>query len=152
MKRHYASLWLIVGLVSCAGLTTADADIGLTITLDRPAHFTAPDGSDVQLPAASYRIEQAGESSLRLVKDGAPAIEIQATKILNDESVTSPSAVAVMEEGQDDMVHLLLVLLGGQALDAAESYGDFKTRGVSQPAMLKAGQVAVAANQVKPAP
>ncbi len=79
MRRRVCSLFasFVVVLASFCGFRRRDTIH--TIVLDRPAHFTAPDGSDVQLPAASYRIEQAGESSLRLEKDGAPAIEIQAT-------------------------------------------------------------------------
>jgi hypothetical protein len=148
MKRHYFLLWLIVSMVFCVGLTTAKADVGPTITLERPAHFTAPDGSDVQLPATSYRIEQAGESSLRLLKGGTPPIEIQATKIVHDESVMSPTAVAVMEEGQDDTVHLLLVLPGGQALDAAGSFSGARSRGTFSP-MLTTLQVQHAVSQAR---
>jgi len=150
MKRHYFLLWLIVSMVFCVGLTTAKADIGLTITLDRPLHFTAPDGSDVGLPAASYRIEQAGESGLRLLKEGAPPIEIQATKISHDESVTSPTAVAVMEEGQDDAVHLLLVLPGGQALDAVGLFSDVRSRAMLS--ALRPVQVQSAVNQFMATP
>jgi hypothetical protein len=46
------------------------------ITLDRAVHFSAPDGSDIQVPAATYRIEQEGESQLRLLSEAAQPIQV----------------------------------------------------------------------------
>jgi len=123
----------------------------LVIDLPRSIHFTAPDGGDVQLPPASYHIEQAGESSLRLVKDGAPPIEIQATRIPHDESISAPLRLAVMEEGQDEELHLLLLLPGGQALDATGSYSGMRSRGTFS-SMLTTLQVQNAVSQVRVLP
>jgi hypothetical protein len=130
MKRQYTLMWLVVSMMFGVGLMTVEADGGPTITQDRPVHFIAPDGSDVQLPAASYLIEQSGESGLRLAREGAQAIEIQATKIAHGESVSAPLAMAVVEEGKEDDLHLVLVLAGGQGLEAVGSYDGSLARGL----------------------
>lgn len=150
MKRHSFLLWLIVGMVFCVGLTIAEADVGPTITLDRLVHFTAADGGDVQLPPTSYHIDQAGESSLRLVREGVPSIEIPATRIPHDESVSAPMALAVMEEGQEDQLHLVLVLGGGQALDAIGSFSGVRSRAALS--TLRPAQLQSAVNQIKAIP
>jgi hypothetical protein len=131
MKRQYTLMWLVVSMMFGVGLMTVEADGGPTITQDRPVHFIAPDGSDVQLPAASYHIEQSGESGLRLAREEAQAIEIQATKIAHGESVSAPLAMAVVEEGKEDDLHLVLVLAGGQGLEAVGSmYDGSRARGL----------------------
>jgi hypothetical protein len=122
-----------------------------TITLDRAVHFTAADGGYIQVPAATYRIEQAGESGLRLAKEGAQPIEIQATTIPHEESVSAPLAVAVVEEGQDDTLHLVLVVPGGQALDALGSFSGTRSRATFSPA-LSPFQLQSAVSQVRVIP
>jgi hypothetical protein len=131
MRRRVCSLYASFVVVLASFVVSAGADTIHTIVLDRPAHFTAPDGSDMQLPPANYHIEQAGESSLRLVKDGAPPIEIQATRIPHDESISAPLALAVVEEGQDKPLHLVLVLPRGQVLDATGSFSGVQSRAIS---------------------
>ena len=150
MKRHYFLLKLIVSIVCCNSLALAEVEVGPVISLDRPTHFTAPDGSDVQLPAASYSLEPAGESSLRLIKDAEPAIEIQATRVPHDEAISAPLTLAVMEEGQDEELHLLLLLPGGQGLDATGSFSGIRSR--SAMSALRPVQIQSAVSQFKPSP
>ncbi|MDE3051129.1 MAG: hypothetical protein KGJ48_14680, partial [Nitrospirota bacterium] len=151
MTRHYFLLWLTVSMVCSVGLSNAEADVGPTVTLDQPAHFTAVEGNDVQLPAASYRVEQFGDSGLRLMRVGAPPIEIQATRIPHDESISAPLTLAVMEEGQDEVLHLVLLLPDGQALDAAGSFSGVQSRATFSPT-LRPLQLQSAVTQIKVTP
>ena len=99
------------------------------ISLDQAVHFTTPDGSDVHLSADSYGVEQAGDSSLRLFPSGGlPPVVILAGAITHEEPLTSPLALPVLEEGQDDQVHLILLLPRGGGLDAIGSYSGTRSR------------------------
>ena len=151
MTRHYFLLWFTVSMVCSVGLSNAEADVGPTVTLDQPAHFTAVEGNDVQLPVASYRVEQFGDSGLRLMRVGAPPIEIQATRIPHDESISAPLTLAVMEEGQDEVLHLVLLLPDGQALDAAGSFSGVQSRATFSPT-LRPLQLQSAVTQIKVTP
>jgi hypothetical protein len=93
MTRHSIWLWLMVSVLG--GLDIAKADTGPVVTLDRPAHFTAGDGSAVLIPAGSYQINTAAEARLRLLKEDGPAIEIQATSSSYEGSVSAPLALAI---------------------------------------------------------
>ena len=119
LTLSFAVVTLIGALVT--GWLYASETQSTTITFVAPGHFLMLDGNDVQVPAGTYRIEQAGESQLRLLSESAPPIQIAATKIVHEERVSSLAAIAVMEEGQDDTLHLLLVLADGQGLDATGS-------------------------------
>ena len=132
---------------ACHGWLYASETQSTTITFVAPVHFLMLDGNDVQVPAGTYRIEQAGESQLRLLSESAPPIQIAATKIVHEERVSSPTAIAVMEEGQDDTLHLLLVLADGQGLDATGSFSGLRSRGTLS--ALQPVQVQSAVNQFK---
>ena len=47
---------------------------------------------------------------------GGQSIHIAASKASHEETLIAPIAIAVIEEGQDDTLHLVLVLSNGQAL------------------------------------
>ncbi|MBU6434615.1 MAG: hypothetical protein KJS98_15005, partial [Nitrospirae bacterium] len=100
------------------------------VTFDRTIHFIAGEGSDVQLSAGRYGVERAGHERLRLLpSDNQPPIEIQAASIEHDESLPAPVSLAVIEEGQDDQVHLVLLLPDGQGLDATGTFSGTRSRG-----------------------
>ena len=100
------------------------------IQLDRAVSFSTADGSEVSIPAGTYRVEGAAGTNLRLVADAPQAArEISAISIAHEETLTAPLAFAVREEEQADAVHLLLLLPGGKGLDAAGRTGDVQTRG-----------------------
>jgi hypothetical protein len=135
------------------GLTTAKADVDPTITLDRPAHFFSPDGSDVTVPSGTYLVEQEGDSQLRLLGEGdqpsgGQSIHIAASKTSHDETLIAPIAVGVIEKGQDDSLHIVLVLPNGQALDATGSSSGVQSRAVLS-STLKPVQIQSAVNQFK---
>jgi len=119
-----------------------------TVTFDRALHFIAAEGSDVPLPPGIYGVEQAGQERLRLVPGKSqPPIEIQATSIAHDESLSAPVSLAVIEEGQDDQVHVVFLLPSGQGLDAMGSFTGTRSRGTVS--ALSAVQVQTAVAQSK---
>ncbi len=134
MIRRLTLSFAVVTLIGAlaTGWLYASETQSTTITFAAPVHFLMLDGNDVQVPAGTYRIEQAGESQLRLLSESAPPIQIAATKIVHEERVSSLAAIAVMEEGQDDTLHLLLVLADGQGLDATGSFSGLRSEGRSQ--------------------
>jgi hypothetical protein len=109
----------------------AGSEMAAGITLNRATHFTASDGSDIQISPGKYQVEQSGESGLRLTKEDMKSIEIQAQKIPHEEKVASPVAMAVIEAGQDDQMHLVMLLPNGQGLDAVGSYSGVRSRDVA---------------------
>jgi hypothetical protein len=149
MIRRLALSFALVTLIGAlaTGWLYASETQGTTITFAAPVHFLMLDGNDVQVPGGTYRIEQAGESQLRLLSESAQPIQIAATKIVHEERVSSPTAIAVMEEGQDDTLHLLLVLADGQGLDATGSFSGLRSRGTLS--ALQPVQVQSAVNQFK---
>jgi len=152
MRRTTGSIQAILLLAAvCAIPAWGDPAPPAMITLDRPAHFTAFDGSDVEIAAGAYRIEVAGESHLRLLSEAAGPVEIEATKLAHEEAVAAPMAMAVAEENGDDEVHVVLMLPGGYALDAVGSFTGLRPRGAIAPA-LKPAQLQSAVSQIKVAP
>jgi hypothetical protein len=151
MRRPSTIICIAIGLLLGLGLARAEGETVTSISLDRPVHFTASDGSEIHVAATIYRIEQAGESHLRLVKDDATAIEIPATRLPYDEPVSSPSALVIAEEGNEDDLHLVLLLPDKQALDAPGSYSGLTRRGFSSVVVqsLNSVQLAAARSQMK---
>lgn len=136
MIRRTASRFIILVVVSLLSATmgwaTPEAP---AVLLEQPSHFTAPDGADVLVAPGTYRVEQSAETKLRLVADfPQSAIEIQATATTHEETLASPLALALAEEGQEDDVHLVLLLPDGRGLDATGSLSGTRARATrSQP-------------------
>jgi hypothetical protein len=101
-----------------------------TVTLDHAIHFTAPDGNDMVAEAGTYTVQVAGDSHLRLLpQTDQPAIEIQAEPTTHAETISALTALLIAEEGQDDEVHLVLMLPDGQAFDATGTFSRTRSRG-----------------------
>ena len=133
MLRPTASLF--IGLVVSFLSTTMGwaAPEPPVVLLEQPSHFTAPDGADVLLAPGTYRVEQSAETQLRLVADpGQPSIEIQATATTHEETVATPLALAIAEEGQADEIHLVLLFPDGRGLDATGSLSGTRSRATSR--------------------
>ncbi len=93
-----------------------------------------------------------GASSLRLLPSGdRPPVEIQASAITHEEPLASPVALPVLEEGQDDQVHLVLLLPGGGGLDAIGSYSGTRSRAAIGTSLNRM-QVQSAASQMRVMP
>ena len=100
------------------------------IVIPRSAHFSAPDGSDVVVPAGIYVVELASESQLRLVpRDGEPIV-VAAEQTEHEEQLDD--LLALGEETEDDEFHVVLLLSGGIAHDAAASYSGVVVRGIGR--------------------
>ena len=121
--------YLVVATLLSAGTGWGAAESPIT-RLDKAGHFTAPDGSDVLVGAGTYRVEQSAETHLRLIAEPPqPAIEIRATPTAHEETVTAPLAVVIAEEGQEDEIHLVLLLPDGLGLDATGTFSGTRSRG-----------------------
>jgi hypothetical protein len=147
------AMGMVLSTFAGASATTPEAPTAAPmISLDRAVHFTAPDGSDLTVAAGTYRVEQAMEAQLRLFADPPqPAIEILATATTHEETVSSPVALAIAEEGQEDEVHLVLLLPNGQGLDAAGTFSGTRSRATVSPT-LNYTQVQYAVSQFKVTP
>lgn len=133
-------------LIACllAGWALAQQAVSLaTVTLDRSVHFTAPDGSDVEVQAGIYQIEPAAERRLRLTPvGGEAALLLQAQPTTHIETLDSPLALTVATD--EDTRHLVLLLPDNTALDVPGSLSGVRPRAdLAQP--LKAVQLHEAA-------
>ena len=153
MMRRLTFSFVVVTLIGALATEWlyASETHSTTITFVAPVHFLMLDGNDVQVPAGTYRIEQAGETQLHLTAENKPSIELQATRVTHEETISAPMAMIVMEDGQEDEIHLILVLSGGQTLDATGSLSGARSRAVSASA-LRPIQIQSAVNQVKITP
>jgi hypothetical protein len=118
-----------------------------TIRIERPVYFLAPDGSSALVESGRYDVEHAQEW-IRLIPDERRnAWLIEATSTTHEEVLTSPLALSLPgEEGESvDIHHVVLLLPGGNSLDAVGTYSGIRTRGLfkkiaSRPRVRKAVQ------------
>ena len=102
------------------------------ITIDKPVHFSAADGSDLVAAAGTYRIEQATDRTLRLIPlEGKESLVVEAQATTHEESIVSPLALSIPQ--QEDEHHVVLLSPGGNALDASGTYSGVKTRVTKAP-------------------
>jgi hypothetical protein len=96
------------------------------VVIPRSAHFSAPDGTDVQVPAGIYVVELAPDAELRLVpRDGDPIV-VNAEQTEHEEQLDG--AFALSEEAGENEFHIVLLLPGAIAHDAVASYSGIVTR------------------------
>lgn len=136
------ALWCI--LVGGASLAHAAP----SVTLERPVHFTASDGSDVVVDAGTYTVDTLVGSRLRLNAEGHAPLVLDAQATTHAEELETPLALTVPGEDQD-ILHIALLLPNGQALDAAGTLSGARPRGVN-PALLSAAQIQMAVLQQGP--
>ena len=91
------------------------------IVLSRALHFSASDGTSVNLVPGKYFIEQAGPSELRLTPEGdKPGITIQAKSLTHEQyELFSPMAFTRPQKNDEYLIELLLP--GGVRLEARGS-------------------------------
>ncbi len=122
---------MLFGLVMCAGCITMVQvqQPPSTVTFDRAIHFTAADGRNLVVGPGGYRVE-AHEAHLRLTPaDGQKSLLVQTTPTAHQETVSAPVAMVITEEGNDDQIHLVLLLPEAKGLDAVGSISGVATRG-----------------------
>ncbi len=128
--RYYGTLLTLIGVIISAaplGITRAESPTSM-IVLDRTLHFTGSDGQDLLVAPGSYRVETQ-ESQLRLTPaEGKDALVVTALPAQHEESVESPVAMVVIEEGSDDQAHIVLLLPGTTALEALGTISGVSTR------------------------
>jgi uncharacterized repeat protein (TIGR01451 family) len=147
--RYPVLIVFVLLMTASLGVLTAEADESApTFTLDKAIHFTAPDGSDLEVAPGLYRVMQAGESHMRITGEGSPPVDMQAAQIAHEESLAAPAVMIVPEEEQPDQIHLVLLLPGGQGLDAIGSFSGTRARGTPT-APLNAWQIKAVTAQAK---
>ena len=102
-----------------------------TIELETPVHFLAPDGSDILVEAGTYAIEPA-EEWIRLMSGARhDAVLIEATKGMHEMELEQMMGLSVPGETEEekDLHHVMLLLPGGQSLDATGTYSGIRHRG-----------------------
>lgn len=120
---------LAIGCVLTEFVWAAQAATTLTI-IDQPIHFMASDGSDVVAEAGTYQVD-AADSRLSLTAEGRTPLFLDAQATTHNEKIESPLAVLV--PGDDlDVLHVVLLLPNGQALDAPGSRSGVLSRAASR--------------------
>jgi len=126
---------MLTALSVCTRPTPVRADeaegSASAVTFLTDVHFTAPDGSDVVVAAARYRIE-AGESSIRLQPlDGGEPVVVSAESSTHDQSISEPTVLVDAGDTDDTqgLVYLALFLPDGRHLTSVGSTTGIATRG-----------------------
>lgn len=97
------------------------------IQLDKPVHFTAPDGAPVLAAPDDYLVEQTAEAQLRLVpsRGGSPLL-LAAEATTHDIDVSAPFPLLLALN--QDTRNVVLLMPDGTALDAAGSLSGVQSR------------------------
>jgi hypothetical protein len=140
-RRSLGSARTIFALALFTGLfltgVTSWAEAATTVTLKQPVHFKASDGSDVMVEAGTYEVDTLVGSRLRLNAQGGTTFFLDAQATTHSEELEAPLAITV--SGEDpDVVHVVLLLPNGQALDAPGSISGTRSRGLSTLLVSKA--------------
>jgi len=130
-----------IGLSSWAGSAP-------TITLQQSVHLLSSDGSDVTVGAGTYEVDTWVGSRLRLNAKGSAPLFLDARATTHGEEIEAPLAVTV--PGDDpDLLHVVLLLPNGQALDAAGSISGARPRGAEY-LLASSAQIQFAVTQKTP--
>lgn len=130
-------LWIAVVMTVFAvgvqvSVTLSGPPDSTSITIEKPVHFSAADGSDVVALAGTYRVEQMTDKNLRLIPlEGKESFVVEAQATTHDESITSPIALSIHQ--QEDEHHVVLLRPDGNAFDASGTYSGVKTRVAKAP-------------------
>ena len=103
-----------------------------TIELDNSVHFLAPDGSDLLVETGAYTIESA-EDWIRLIAgERHNALLIEAKKGVHELELEHSMAISIPgnAEGQADHHYVMLLLPGGNSLEATGTYSGIRARGI----------------------
>jgi hypothetical protein len=140
-----------------AGNETVElAEAAPSLIFTQAVHFVAADGSDLVAEAGTYAVDTAVDSPvdsrIRLSADGRTPLLLDAGATTHREKIAAPLAVLV--PGDDpDVLHVVLLLANGQALDAAGSLSGTRPRATKhQPAGAAGIRLAVAQAYVVQAP
>jgi len=130
MRRRWSFTIAMILCLALSGCTTTSPPAPTTfptILLERPVHFSSPEGADTEAPVGTYRVEQATDKTLRLVPEGGKApllIQGQSTKY--QEPLKEILALSIPY--REDEHHVVLLNPDGTALDAAGTYSGVTSR------------------------
>lgn len=110
-------------------LELLQAEVLDTILLDRPVHFTTPQATDIVAQAGTYRVRAGAPAQMKLVaaKTGTVTL-VDALSITHETNIAEPIALFVRDD--EKFPHVVLLLPGGQGLEAVGSYDGSRTRGL----------------------
>lgn len=132
-------LWLLpTGLPSWAEMVS-------TVSLEQPVHFMASDGTDVIVGIGTHEVDTLVGSHLRLNTTDGTTLFLDAQATTHSEEIEAPLAVTVVGE-DTDVIHIVLLLPNGQAMDAVGSISGTRSRGV-EPFLVSRMQLQVAVAQ-----
>lgn len=134
MKTSVPKILLLSAVMTGLLCTSVWAEVSedpTAITLVRPVHFLAPDGSDVFVQPGIYRVESA-DPGLQLIPAEGNARLLGAEAGTHDEEVKAPLTVSLASEEEEfkDLHLVMLLLPGGQSLEAVGSYSGVRERGL----------------------
>jgi hypothetical protein len=127
--RPFQGAVIAVSLLIVVDGVTADTITTDIVSLDKPVHFYAPDGSDVLTAPGDYRIT-AGSPGLRLMSEMAGdrrALLIDA--IVTELDVDAHEPVALAIRLREDEYHIILLMPGKKVHEAVGSSSGVLTRG-----------------------
>lgn len=145
--RAYVPFILTCVLAGCAtpsqdSSQTVDATI---VDLSESIHFQTKDGADYIVGAGPYRVVGDDSDGLKLQElEGTGTVALKAEAVTHDFELRGPLALAVPEG--EDRRHIVLLMPGGQALNAIGSLTGVASRAtasttVSRMTMFQAAQV-----------
>ena len=134
MKTSLAKTLLLSAVITgvlCPSLGAQDSEDPTAITLERAVHFLAPDGSDVLVQPGTYKVEST-DSGLQFIPEKGEAQLIGAEVSTHEEELDAPLVMSMSLAGQveefQDLHMVMLLLPGGQSLEAAGSYSGVRAR------------------------
>ena len=105
------------------------------ITLDKPVHFSTPEGSDIVATSGMYTIDIHNDSTLLFspgkATSSAPPLIVAAVALPHEQPIESRVALSV-PNGEDEH-HVVLLLPEGKGLDAGGTYSGTRSRGTTIP-------------------
>jgi hypothetical protein len=118
---------IILCMLPSADAFPSDNFSSETITLDKPVHFSAPDGSDIVTVPGDYQVA-AESSALRLLElAGKRSFRIHA--IVTDLDVDTNEPVVLAIRFGEDEYHIILLMTGRKVHEAVGSSSGILARG-----------------------
>ncbi len=135
MKHLYVLFTLCVIMGSLSLATPSEAvfvDPLTTVELEMPVHFISSDGRDQLVEAGVYSVEPAEEWIRLLSNERKTAWLIEAKQSRHELELDEAMAMSVPGESEDeqDNHYVLLLLPGGESLEATGTYSGVRTRGI----------------------
>lgn len=131
MLRHY--IIVLVGLLSACSTVPMSHEPS-SVPLTQAVHFSSPDGSDAVASPGAYRVEQTGPTVLKLIpgeEGNQHTITVQAMRTEHEAPLSGPLALSIPYT--EDEHHVVLLMPGGEALDAVGTYSGVRSRAAFLP-------------------